>query len=101
MCKTKAELNELVAQRRKLVAKKKKITDQLAEVDADIIEYVQRHGVSGGKAGSTLIVFGDDYKISYIKITKHPLDTDRVKAYLGDLVDGFLTESTSNRLDIR
>ena len=101
MCKNKDELNVLVAKRRKLSALKKKIDAKLKDVDKDIIEYVIAKGISGGKDNNTLIVLGEGYKISYITVIKHPLDSDKVKAYLGDSIDQFLTESISNKLDIR
>ena len=101
MCKNKSELNELVAKRRKLAAEKKKIEAQIKEIDHDIIEYVLAKGTVGGKDNNTLIVFGDGYKVSYITVISHPLDNDKVKAYLGDNVSEFLTEKMSNKLDIR
>ena len=101
MCKNKTELNELVAKRRKLAAEKKKIEALLKDVDHDIIEYVIAKGTVGGKDNNTLIVFGDGYKVSYITVVKHPLDSDKVKEYLGDSLEQFLTESISNKLDIR
>lgn len=101
MCKTKKELNELVDKRKKLLTERKKIESQLKKIDQDIIEYVLAKGKVGGKNDNTLIVFGDGYKVSYITVISHPLDTDAVKAYLGDKVDGFTTEKTSNKLDIR
>ena len=101
MCKNKDELNELVVKRRKLSAEKKKLETQIKDIDHDIIEYVLAKGTAGGKDGNTLIVFGDGYKVSYITVISHPLDTDRVKEYLGDNLPDFLTEKSSNKLDIR
>lgn len=101
MCKTKMELNELVAKRRKLAATKKKIEDRIKDIDHDIIEYVTAKGEKGGKNGSSLIVFGDGYKVSYITITSHPLDNDKVKEFLGDRVVEFQVEKNSRKLDIR
>ena len=101
MCKNKDELNKLVAKRRKLSATKKKIESRIKEIDHDIIEYVLEKGTVGGKDNNTLIVFGDGYKVSYITVVSHPLDTDMVKEYLGDDVGRFLTEKLSNKLDIR
>jgi len=101
MCKNKSELNELVAKRRKLAAEKKKIESQIKDIDHDIIEYVLAKGTVGGKDNNTLIVFGDGYKVSYITVISHPLDSDKVKDYLGDTLPEFLTEKISNKLDIR
>lgn len=101
MCKNKDELNALVAKRRKLSALKKKIEAQVKEIDHDIIEYVVAKGEQGGKDNNTLIVFGDGYKVSYITVVQHPLDSDKVKEFLGDQLPDFLTVKTSSKLDIR
>ena len=101
MCTTKMELNELVAKRRKLAATKKKIEDQIKSIDHDIIEYVVAKGEKGGKNNSSLIVFGDGYKVSYITLTSHPLDNDKVKEFLGDRIIEFQVEKNSKKLDIR
>lgn len=101
MCKTKKELNKLVAKYRELSAEQKKINKQLKDIKGEIIDYVLAKGVRGGKDNLTLIVFGDDYKVSYITVISHNLDTDRVRAFLGDNVAEFQVESISNKLDIR
>lgn len=101
MCKNKTELNELVAQYRKLSAKKKKVEEELDLVKEDIIEYVVAKGVKGGKDNNSLIVFGDGYKVAYITKISHPLDSDKVKSFLGSSLNEFLTEKSSNTLDIR
>ena len=101
MCKNKKELAELVAKRRELDAKKKKIDSQIKKINEDIIEYVLAKGEIGGKDNRTLVVIGDGYKISYITVISHPLDNDKVKEYLGDKLPDFLTEKSSNKLDIR
>lgn len=101
MCKNKSELNELVAKRRKMSALKKKLDDRIKDIDHDIIEYVLAKGERGGKDNNSLIVFGDGYKVSYITVISHPLDSDKVKAYFGDDLEQFLTEKMSNKLDIR
>ena len=100
MCKNKQELNDLVAKYRKLTADKKKIDNQLKAVKADITEYVIAKGTKGGKDDLTLVVFGEGYKISYITVVAHPLDTDKVKKYLGETVSQFMTESISNKLTV-
>lgn len=101
MCKNKDELNQLVARRRKLSALKKKLEAQIKDLDHDIIEYVVAKGEKGGKDDNTLIVFGDGYKVSYITVISHPLDTDKVKELLGDKITEYQTEKSSNKLDIR
>ena len=101
MCKTKEELNAKVAKRRRLSALKKKLEDQLKEIDHDIIEYVIAKGTKGGKNNNTLIVFGDGYKVSYITSISHPLDSDKIKELLGDKLPEYQTEKSSNKLDIR
>jgi hypothetical protein len=101
MCKNKTELNDLVAKRRKLSALKKKIDEQIKNIDHDIIEYVVAKGELGGKDNNSLIVFGDGYKVSYITVIQHPLDSDKVKEFLGDQLPEFQTVKTSTKLDIR
>ena len=100
MCKNKAELNNLVDKYRKLNAEKKKLDKQLKEVKEDITEYVLAKGEKGGKDDLTLIVFGDGYKISYITVVAHPLDTDKIKEYFGESIAQFQTESISNKLTV-
>lgn len=100
MCKNKKELNNLVEKYRKLTAEKKKIDKELGSIKADITEYVLAKGTKGGKDDLTLIVFGDGYKISYITVVSHPLDTDKVKEYLGESLVQFQTESISNKLTV-
>ena len=101
MCKTKDELNKLVARKRKLSALKKKLDAQLKDVDNDIIEYVVAKGEKGGKNDNSLIVFGDGYKVSYITTISHPLDNDKIKALLGDRIAEYQTTKSSNKLDVR
>ena len=100
MCKNKKELDAAVTKYRKLTAEKKKIDKELASIKQDITEYVLAKGTKGGKDNLTLIVFGEGYKISYITVVAHPLDTDKVKEYLGENVIQFQTESISNKLTV-
>lgn len=100
MCKTKKELDKLVAKRRELSAEKKKIEAKLSEVDKDIIDYVLAKGIKGGKDNLSLIVIGDGYKVSYITVVKHPLDNEKVKKFLGVRLPQFQTDSVSNKLTI-
>ena len=101
MCKNKKELTELVAKRRELDAEKKKIESKIKKINEDIIEYVLAKGETGGKDNRTLIVIGEGYKISYITVVSHPLDSDKVKEFLGEKLPDFLTEKSSYKLDIR
>lgn len=101
MCNNKDELDNLVAKRRKLSATKKKIEDRIKDIDHDIIEYVLAKGEIGGKDNNSLIVFGDNYKVSYITVISHSLDSNKIKEMLGDKLSDFQTVKTSNKLDIR
>jgi len=101
MCKTKAELDKLVARKRKLSALKKKLEAQLKDVDSDIIEYVVAKGEKGGKNDNTLIVFGDGYKVSYITSETHPLDKEKLEALLGDKIEEYKTVQFKSKLDVR
>ena len=100
MCKNKKELNAAVEKYRALNAEKKKLEQKIKEVKADITEYVLAKGIKGGKDDLTLVVIGDDYKISYITVVAHPLDTDKIKEFLGESVVQFQTESISNKLTV-
>lgn len=101
MCKTKSELDKAVAKYRKAVTLKKKLEAQLAEISKDITEYVVAKGEAGGKNGSTLVVSGDDYKVSYITSEQHTLDSDLVKALLGDELPSYQKVRIQHRLDVR
>lgn len=101
MCKNKEELNELVSQYRKLSSKKKKIEEELDKVKDDIIEYVVAKGVKGGKNNNSLIVFGDGYKVAYITVVTHPLDSKKLKALLGDDIEQYQMEKSTPKLDVR
>lgn len=101
MCKNKAELNELVAKYRKLTATKKKIDEELSGIKDDIIEYAVAKGTKGGKDNTTLIVFGDGYKVSVITINQPLYDGAKLKALLGDKLPEFQKINTYPRVDIR
>ena len=101
MCKTKKELDSAVAKYRKAVTLKKKLEAQLAEISKDITEYVIAKGEAGGKNGSTLVVSGDDYKVSYITSEQHKLDTELCKAFFGDELPKYQKVSIQHRLDVR
>lgn len=101
MCKNKVELTNQVNKVRKLMAEKKKLEAQIKDIKEDITEYVLAKGVLGGKNNTSRIVYGDDFKVSYLTTVEHPLDTDKVKDFLGDRLPEFQTEKISNKLDIR
>lgn len=101
MCKNKDELNTLVAKYRKLSALKKKIDTTRDGIKDEIIDYATRKGEKGGDNGTTLIVFGDGYKISVITIDKPAFDSDKLKALLGDKLSDYQKVSSYPKLDIR
>jgi hypothetical protein len=101
MCKNKAELDVLVAKKRKMSSLKKKLEAKLEAIDAEITAYAEAKGERGGKDQQTYIVYGDDYKVSCILITKYPFDNDKLKAFLGDKVADFQKVSSYRRVDIR
>lgn len=101
MCKNKEEFNKLVAKRRKLKALEKKIKAELEIVDEEIIHYAQEKGTEGGKDNNSIIVFGDNYKVSIINITQHPFDGDKLKEYFGDNISQYQKTNTYKRIDIR
>ena len=101
MCKTKKELDKAVAKYRKAATLKKKLEAQLAEISKDITEYIIAKGESGGKNGMTMVVSGDDYKISYITVEQHRLDSDLVKPLLGADLPKYQKVYIQHRLDVR
>ena len=101
MCKTKEELNELVAQYRKFKAEQKKIEDKLAVVKDGIIEYVVAKGTKSNTNENSIVVFGDGYKVAYITVVTHPLDNKKIKELLGDDIEQYQTEKSTPKLDVR
>lgn len=101
MCKTKSELDKAVAKYRKAASLKKKLEAQLASISEDITEYVISKGEAGGKNKSSLVVVGDDYKISYITSKSQRLDNDLIKGLLGDSLPEYQKEVVTHRLDVR
>jgi len=101
MCKNKDEFTKLVARRRKLKALERKIEAELDKIDAEIIKYAQAKGSKGGKDNKTLIIIGDNYKVSVIEITQHPFDGAKLKEYFGDDISKYQKTNTYNRIDIR
>ena len=100
MCKNKKELDQFVAKYRELTATQKLIDEQMKSIKAEIKEYAVKKGKPSGKDNLTLVVFGEDYKISYTTVKSTSLDSDKVKALLGDSLPQFQKESVSNRLSI-
>lgn len=102
MCKTKSEFKGLVEKFRKLSAKQKKIEQELAEVKSDMEEYILAKGVKGGKEGRTLVVLGDDFKVSYIVMTRQDFDTKKLNDFFGDrAIDFKKAPITFPRFDVR
>lgn len=102
MCKTKIEFKELVGKFRKLTAKQKKIEQELSEVKSDMTEYILAKGVKSGKSGNTLIVLGEDFKVSYIVVTRQDFDTKKLNEFFGDDAIKFKKDPiTFPRFDIR
>ena len=102
MCKTKSEFKELVEKFRKLTAKQKKIEQDLSEVKADMAEYILAKGIKSEKSKNTFIVFGDDFKVSYIIMTRQDFDTKKLNEFFGDRAIEFKKAPiTYPRFDIR
>lgn len=102
MCKTKKAFSALVSEFRRLTAKQKKIEQELDAVKADMEEYILAKGVKGGKEGKTLVVLGNDFKVSYIIVTRQDFDTKKLNEFFGDDAIKFKKDPiTYPRFDIR
>lgn len=102
MCKTKSEFAELVSKFRKLTAKQKKIEQDLASVKEDMAEYILAKGVKSGKQGNTLVVLGEDFKVSYIVVTRQDFDTKKLNEFFGEDAIKFKKDPISfPRFDVR
>ena len=101
MCKNKEELNEQVERYRKLTATSKKIEAELKAVKDDIMSYVNAKGKPKEEGSTTLVVFGDGYKVSIITVTNSSFDTAKLKEALGDDLSAYKKVSSSPRLDVR
>ena len=64
MCKNKEELTAQITRYRKLTAASKKLEAELKAVKDDIMEYVSVKGKPKEEGSTTLVVFGDGYKVS-------------------------------------
>jgi hypothetical protein len=100
MCKTKKELDKLVAKRRELRAAKKLIEEQLEQIDDDIIEYIEKKGLVSSKNEKSLVVYGKDYKASYTEITSTVLDNTLIKEYFGTSLPQYQKKSSYKRLEV-
>lgn len=100
MCKTKKELDSLIAKRRMLNAEKKIIEDQLDKIDRDIIEYIEKKGLVSSKNEKSLVVYGKDYKASYTEITSTVLDNTLIKEYFGTSLPQYQKKSSYKRLEV-
>ena len=101
MCKNKNEFDQLVVQRMKANALKKKLEAKVEALDAEISEYIKNKGTPGGKDNKTLIIYGDGYKASLIEITQYNPDREKLKAYFGDEYVQYQKPNTYSRVDIR
>ena len=100
MCKTKKELDNLVAKRRELRAAKKLIEEQLEQIDDDIIEYIEKKGLVSFKNEKSLVVYGKDYRASYTEITSTVLDNTLIKEYFGTSLPQYQKKSSYKRLEV-
>lgn len=102
MCKTKSEFKELVEKFRKLTAKQKKVEQELSAVKSDMAEYILAKGVKSEKSENTLIVLGEDFKVSYIVVTRQDFDTKKLNEFFGDRAIEFKKAPiTFPRFDVR
>lgn len=102
MCKTKKAFSALVSEFRELNARQKKIEQKLNAVKSDMEEYILAKGVKSGKEGRTLVVLGDDFKVSYIIVTRQDFDTKKLNEFFGDRAVEFKKAPiTFPRFDVR
>jgi len=101
MCNNKQEFSEKVERYRKLTATAKKIDSELKAVKDEMMAYVNAKGKPKEEGSTTLVVFGDDYKVSVIITNNSTFDTDKLKAILGDDLSAYKKTSSSPRLDVR
>ena len=101
MCKNKEELSAQIIRYRKLAAESKKIETELTAVKDDIMTYVKAKGKPKAEGSSTLVVFGDGYKVSIIIANNATFDTDKLKAALGEDLSPYKKNTTYSKLDVR
>ena len=101
MCKNKEELGVQVERYRKLTAASKKIETELATIKDDIMAYVNAKGKPKAEGSTTLVVFGDDYKVSVIIANNSVFDTDKLKEALGDDLSSYKKNKPYPKLDVR
>ena len=101
MCKNKEELAAQITRYRKLTATSKKIEAELSEVKDDIMAYVNAKGKPKSEGSTTLVVFGDGFKVSVIITNKPTFDTDKLKEALGEDLSAYKKNTSYPRLDVR
>lgn len=101
MCKNKAEFTALVEEYRKLSAQRKKIETTLDAVKAGMEEYILSKGKPKEEGSFTLVVFGDDYKVSLIPLENVSYDGKKLCELLGPNIVDYQKVKTYNRLDVR
>lgn len=101
MCKNKEELNSQIERYRKLTATVKKLETELDAVKDDIMDYVNSKGKPKCEGSSTLVVFGDGYKVSVIIANNSVFDTDKLKAALGEDLSAYKKNKSYPKLDVR
>ena len=101
MCKNKEELTAQITRYRKLTAAFKKLEAELKEVKDDIIAYVNAKGKPKEEGSTTLVVFGDGYKVSIITVTNSSFDSSKLKEVLGEDLSAYKKITSSPRLDVR
>lgn len=85
MCRTMKELQKNIIRRRELIAKQKKIEEELKGIDASIVDYTDSNGVLSDKG--VLTVTGKDFIITVSVCTRRTLDSKRLEADLGSLAE--------------
>jgi len=101
MCKNKAEFTKLVAEYRTLTAEKKKLDASLDTIKNDMEEYLKAKGKPKEEGSLTLVVFGDDYKVSLIPLENITYDGTKLKAVFGDAITEYQKVKPYNRIDVR
>lgn len=101
MCKTKTELDKVVAKYRKAKALQDKLDNQLEALKKDITEYILAKGTVSATNESAMIVNGDGYTLRYLTVKSDKLDTDKVKTLLGADLPNYQKVQISHRLTVK
>lgn len=96
MCRNKNELRSAVAKYRSLKSRKAEIERELAEVQADIFDYLEIHDVAPKEQ-----VTGPNFIVSYSVCSTSSFDKGALQAVLGDDLTPFQKYSEYNRLYVR